>query len=453
MDYQEAIKAIAAGAKDLPEIGFRNSFLIGAGASVSSHIPDGETISQELQREYKFGQEEIEKNRIEGMTNYQAVMNYAKEIEGEKFISKFIRNMILINAKRPKPDNRWIINNCYNVLANILVERKDISRAVFTTNFDPLLYYAFIQNWNTEPILIRHSDEMTTMVPRQVLNEFPCLIYLHGYWQNHYQYHDIEQLDHYIELWADRLTQWLENDLIVIGYSGLEDSIAMQWIGQCLENGRNVWWCIYNPNGEKLIEKENEITNKLGADGTNLHFISIKNADQFALDLGVELGMQQAIDVHRANQVLPWFYPNDISEFANGSDLKFDTSEGFAFALSMGKDENSSNNHAGINFGTTEHEIDISKNNKFVIDYKVVSNKTTLKKAVFEYKLHGKKSAYSYYVPLGDKGNQIHEIPLQIFRDNNVDLKTIWAVVLAADVNCLGVNGKAEILINKIELI
>jgi hypothetical protein len=455
LNYQEAVYRIAQkseGNKD--GAGFLYAFLIGAGASVSSHIPDGKTMSESFQEKYKIHDCSIQENRQthKGMTGYQSSLHLVREKTHDKFISQYIREMILSNARRPKPDYRWIINNCYNTLANILIECPYFSRTVFTTNFDPLLYYAFIQNWNTEPVLIRHYEELETMLPKEVYDEFPCLIYLHGYWQNHQLYLEPTQLETYADEWASRLTGWLQHDIIVIGYSGLEDSIALHWLNKCLDRGRTVWWCLYSPSGLRDMDSCHSIEKKLETRRGYLHFFPIRSADQFALDLGKKLGLTQAKDISCVSSIFSWFYPNSIRHFANGASLSYETNGDFVLKFKMGSDTFPGNNHAGINIDSVEHELDISQYKEIIIDYTLISKKLEKKISCFEFKLHSKKNAWSYHVPILSKGENSHKIPLAKFAENAVNLENIWRVVIAADVRCLGTDAEAEIAISKVRI-
>ena len=117
----------------------------------------------------------------------------------------------------------------------------------------------------------------------------------------------------------------LKNDVIVVGYSGLEDNIAQKWLRACLRNECRIWWCLFHPSKkeegserkeenespdkpsassklklppdwpdrwmprEKLTidEQEKEIRRLLeNPKGSNLRFVRIDGADDFALRFG-----------------------------------------------------------------------------------------------------------------------------------------------------------------------
>lgn len=451
-DYADAVQSIVESANlKSKNGGFQYVLLLGAGASVSSHIPDGRIMCEALKKDYKVDEKHIKTYIDMGLTEYQAIFRSVIEKKGSNFLPKYIRRMILF-ARRPEPDNRWIINNCYNTIANILNNRGYFSRTVFTTNFDPLLYYAFIQNWNVEPVLIRHYHEIESMQPRDIYDEFPCLVYLHGYWQNHQHYHEPGQLDEFAAKWIDRLMAWLEHEIIVIGYSGLEDSIALKWLQKSLLHNKTVWWCIYSPTGKFDYDQCKLVENKIGVDSDNLRFLPIASADHFALDLGKKLKLSQAIEVSCADRVFPWFRPNDLSHFANGSSLNITAENSLALEFAMGEDPFPGNNHAGINIDSVEHELNIDSYNKIIVEYRTSS--PFLKNAPgFEFKLHSRKNAWSYHVPLTDGKLIAHDIDLDKFRRNGVDLTKIWRVVIAADVKCFGVNGSATVSIQRTEIL
>ena len=325
MNYQKAISQIvkASDQHKGDSQNFKYSFLIGAGASVSSHLPDGTTLCEEVLNTYDdIKREDIPKTQARlGVNRYQAIFNELRQVLHDSNISEFVRDMILDNARRPAPDFRWIINNCYSTLANILLEKPGFSRAVFTTNFDPLMYYSFIQDWNTEPVLIRHPEELVTMLPKQAFKNFPSLIYLHGYWQNHDQYHEPGQLQSYISEWGAMLNDWLDQGLIVIGYSGSEESIALEWIKKVLNNSKSVWWGVYTPAGNIDHSYCSEIESKIGSHNGNLNFFPIPDADQFALDLGSALDLDKPKQIIALNSVFDWFRPNSPDAFCQWSRL------------------------------------------------------------------------------------------------------------------------------------
>jgi len=518
-------------------------FLIGAGASVASHIPDGGAMCKEIlantlidfrlenanlpfEKRISVFEQMVQQFLDQGMTKYQSIMCAVRNSKDESWIARYIRQLILTNARRPKPDNRWIINNCYNVLANIISNRIRFSRMIITTNFDPLIYYAFIQNWDTEPVLIRSHNELFSMQPEQVKEFFPCLIFLHGYWHNHQVYNDPKQYESHRDKWINALsTSWINNDVIVIGYSGLEDNIAQKWLSACLKEGRTVWWCLYRPKSRKVStsgiflnnakevlekciksyvddkpDKKNYFTNSLSSElvkkldewlqkwdlgrylsdadekreirsrlehtGNNLKFVNIEDADSFALKLGSEMDFREAKDVQSAVTVFPWFHPNDVSKFENGASVNFEPilyesmRPEFEIKFKMGDDAFPGNNHGGINIDSVEHEInldDLRKTNKCIRVYYLVremeiNDDSEVKKAI-EFKLHSRKSAWSYLMPISSETPNYHDIPLHEFTKNGVDLTSVWRLVIAADVKGLGKQGKVKIRITKSEIV
>jgi len=458
--YEDAILRLArkAQGRRTHGSGFQYVFLVGAGASVSSHIPDGRTMCDQLRSKYPVTDDEIDKFERMGMTRYQATLRAIRDTLDDKFISRYIREMILNNARRPEPDGRWIVNNFYDTLANILAEKSYFCRVALTTNFDPLLYYAFIQNRNTEPVLIRHFEELESMRPREVYEEFPCLMYLHGYWQNHQLYNDPSQLGTYAAQWVEGLSQLLlEHDVIVVGYSGLEDSIALEWIRKCLQRGRDVFWCVHSPDGyldnarvAQILAKLT-IDSKLPLDRQNLKFAPIPNADRAALDLGKALGLPRATQLATLHDVFPWFSPAGMSVFANGGSVEPRAEGSLILDFAMGDDPFPGNNHAGINIDTVEHQLSLDGYNALSVEYTVEALTAPADAAGFEIKLHSEKNAWSYHLPLRPEGNS-HLVLLDEYRRNDVDLRRIWRVVIAADVKCLGTSGGARITIKRTSL-
>lgn len=461
LSYEKAIAKLTrkAQGRRAHGSGFQYVFLVGAGASVSSHIPDGRTMCDQLRRRYPVTDEEIDRFERLGMTRYQATLRAIRDTLDDKFISRYIREMILTNARRPEPDGRWIVNNFYDTLANILTEKGHFCRVALTTNFDPLLYYAFIQNWNTEPVLIRHFEELESMRPREVYEEFPCLMYLHGYWQNHQLYNDPSLLGTYAARWVEGLSQLLlEHDIIVVGYSGLEDSIALEWIRKCLQRNRDVFWCVHSPEGyldngrvAQILAKLT-LESKLPLDGPNLKFVPISSADRTALDIGKALELPRATQLATLHDVFPWFSPAGMSVFANGGKVE-PLSEGrLLLDFTMGEDPFPGNNHAGVNIDTVEHQLSLDAFNFLRVEYAVDALEAPPDAPGFEIKLHSEKNAWSYHLPLRPEGDT-HLVPLDEYRRNNIDLRRIWRVVVAADVKCLGTGGRARIALKHTSLL
>ncbi len=447
-------------------------FLIGAGASVTSHIPDGATVLKGLKKKYKFSHEVVDEYRDKlRMTEYQATMYAIRNhsANGAFEISDYIRMLIEKNARRRAPDNRWIINNCHEVVAGILVHKPDFARAAITTNFDPLLNYALLQQWNTEPLLIRHYDEVESMKPAALQHRFPVLLHIHGYWQNHEVYNDPVQFAEWMSQWNAALEQSWPSDVIVIGYSGQEDSIAMEWLRCCVRYGRTVWWCRYAPGGRlrEFLSDEDIVANlannriSTGRVRSQVEFIPIEGADQFALQLGTALSVPGAKDMKGIADVFPWFKPSEVSAFGNNATAKLKTYKGnIAFrespdalepkiTFSMAGAKNPANNHAGINIDTVEREFRMPKRaTKIRIYY---SGSSSQKDRRFEFKLHSRKNAHRVLIPIFPNKQGYHDIPLSKFL--NVDLKTIWRVVIAADSDAIKPREKASIRIHRTELL
>jgi len=435
-------------------IDFQYIFLVGAGASISSNIPDALTMCRHIQENHNINEEEIQKymNRNPPMNRYQATFRIALNKLDDRFVSRFVREQIK-NARRPAPDYRWIINNFYNTIAEILTFKLNFSRLVVTTNFDPLIYYAFIQNWSNEPILIRHYEELKSMRPKDVQDEFPSIIYIHGYWQNHWMYHEPSALIAYVKQWVPALSKkYHSHDVIVIGYSGLEDSIALEWLKECLKKGRTIWWGVHSLTDVLGDTKVSTILKRFdGSDIANLIFFPIKTADKFALDLGKSLGLEQASKIHCIYPIFSWFKPISVDQFSSGAKLEFEVEGSLILKFTMGSDPFPGNNHAGFNIDTVYHELNLKEFKGITIFYSVVNSSKNKDSPGFEFKLHSKTNAWSYYVPL-KLNEESHTILLEKFREQGVDLSKIWRIVIAADVKCLGKNGHCTIKIFNTEL-
>ena len=441
---------------------FRYIFLIGAGASFSSDIPGGLQISESFMSEYNITEEMIEKEiaKDPNLSRYQAVLRIVQEGESAEHVSEHIRNFIL-KARRPEPDFRWKINSCYNGIASIIVNRKYFSRVAFTTNFDPLLHYAFIQNFYSEPVLIRHSQEIeNNSFPKGIEKDFPVLMYLHGYWQNHHLFHDATQFQNFHDTWIKLLTkEWNSNHVIVLGYSGLENSIATKWLKNCLSQPSDikVWWCYYCANEMLSNDDQNKmekIRSNLNCYDQRLEFILIKSADQFILDLGSRLDIEYCKNISCVNKIFDWFYPSDISKFNNGATIRYYPGTDYLkIDFESGNDLLPGNNHAGLNIDTVKHVLDINHYNEIELDYEIRFEGEIPKDSPgFEFKLHSENSGWSYHIPIQVDKRTKQLIDLNEFRKKDINfLKNIWRLVIACDVKTMGINNKLSIMIYKCE--
>lgn len=93
--YENAISRIVKRSTGAESVGtdFQYIFLDGAGASVSSNIPDTPTICRNIQEIYKIEETEISDfMKQESRTIYQATFRAAMEKSDNNFISRFVRD-------------------------------------------------------------------------------------------------------------------------------------------------------------------------------------------------------------------------------------------------------------------------------------------------------------------------------------------------------------------------
>lgn len=128
-----------------------------------------------------------------------------------------------------------------------------------TPNFDDLLYDAFYKFFENRPLLIDHN----AIVPQfQLTKDRATIIKLHG----DYLYDNLQNVntDTLEENMAEALSRTLqEYGLIVVGYSGRDDSIMNVITDDEFDiSDYGVYWCTrdaseFSPNAEALLEKPN----------------------------------------------------------------------------------------------------------------------------------------------------------------------------------------------------
>jgi tetratricopeptide (TPR) repeat protein len=162
---------------------------------------------------------------------------------------RFIRD--LVDNSRPKREH---------IILAALMKGKDAPVPhILTPNFDDLLYDAFYRYFDERPLLIDHN----AVVPQfQLTSDRAAIIKLHGdYLYDNLQNLDTDTLEENMEEAVKRTLR--EYGLIVVGYSGRDDSIMNVVNDDSFEiSGHGVYWCTLDkydlsPKAEKLLEKPN----------------------------------------------------------------------------------------------------------------------------------------------------------------------------------------------------
>jgi tetratricopeptide (TPR) repeat protein len=187
---------------------------------------------------------------------------------------RFIRD--LVDNSRPKREH---------IILAALMKGKDAPVPhILTPNFDDLLYDAFYRYFDERPLLIDHN----AVVPQfQLTSDRAAIIKLHGdYLYDNLQNLDTDTLEENMEEAVKRTMR--EYGLIVVGYSGRDDSIMNVVNDDSFEiSGHGVYWCTLDkydlsPKAERLLQKPN--TYVVEIDGAEALFTSFFESMKDVID-------------------------------------------------------------------------------------------------------------------------------------------------------------------------
>lgn len=266
LEYDAFLRSIKQN-MDVP-----HSFLLGAGASISSGIQSAYDCIWEWKKDiylsrnpnapdyYKNTKVESVKSNIQVWLNNQGVYPEENSAEEYPFYAekaypiaddrrKYFLN--LFESKEPYIGYKLLCLLCKN----------EIVKSIWTTNFDGLSIKAAHQ-MNLIPIEI-NLDCPERIFRNQSSKEVLC-ISLHGDYKYSSLKNTSKELDSQEELFVDSITKYhTDKNLIVIGYSGRDHSL-MQALNQAFSQkgtGR-LYWCGYgykiDPNVHDLISKAKE---------------------------------------------------------------------------------------------------------------------------------------------------------------------------------------------------
>ncbi|GHV32262.1 hypothetical protein FACS18949_02640 [Clostridia bacterium] len=208
-----------ATVKESVENGERFCFILGAGASVTSGIPSGET----LRRQWL-----AEKGKTDTGQTYFDVYDdrfYPNYENGNKYIQRMMR------GKTPSYG--------YYPLVRLLSDKAKHCNIVITTNFDRLTEMAFTQYSEQTPVVAEHEDLAKYI---NSYSEEPMIAKIHrGMLFEPMSSKDALQCLH--EKWAGVLTHIFEAYTpIIIGYAGGDHTMA-QFLLEKFPKNKMMYWC------------------------------------------------------------------------------------------------------------------------------------------------------------------------------------------------------------------
>lgn len=227
------------------------NLLLGAGASVTSGVLSGQQLVEKWRKEVFYSYPEnkdIECTKEVAQTFFRE--KYGREYDADREYSFLFKEKYHLPAQRRNFVETTIKaatpNIGYRYLANLV--RANYFNTIFTTNFDDLIEQSLISaNLELKPIMCSH-DASISSIP--VVSNRPKIIKLHG----DFLYDDIKttiaETNRLEENMQNKFEEFLKNfGLIVIGYSGCDDSI-MDILERLIKKDGfldgGLYWCTRN---------------------------------------------------------------------------------------------------------------------------------------------------------------------------------------------------------------
>jgi hypothetical protein len=422
-------------------------FLMGAGASYSCGIPMASEIAEQLKeklvKEEKWCEPDLDKSRE--MSQYEWAMHHIKHKDMQiDLIRKYIE-------KARSSDGSWKLNYCYLVLAEIWKAFPLYPRTLLTTNFDPLFFYS-MQELYIEPKLIRHVAEMDHMNPFHT-DIFPSIIFLHGYWQNHFILNTPDEWSQFKKDWVPRLAAELKNyGLVVIGYSGAYNDILMLTLKYIRETMMTrlsgpIYWCYVAPISNETYASLSELG--------NVKLVKLYDADSFMLQVGEALNLEKIKTVAAFSRIITKQQPGFIEDFKSHANIVIHPinggRNGIKLLIHTHRDyAKPGENYAGIDINTVQRLFDLSRYSELELQYDAeVSPPLLSGKSFFEVKLQSVEAGHIELVETGR--DQIVKIPLQKYDQKGVNLRAIKKIIIAANCEQIGCDASLELILKRID--
>tara|TARA_R110000765_G_scaffold9911_3_gene30864 strand:- start:51422 stop:54580 length:3159 start_codon:yes stop_codon:yes gene_type:complete len=269
-----------------------HSFLLGAGASISSGIQSAYDCIWEWKKDiylskninasdyYKNYKEESVRKSIQKWLDSQGEY---PELDSNDEYSFFAERAYPISEDRRKYFLSLIENKepyiGYKLLC--LLAEHTIVRSVWTTNFDSLIVRSAHQNKLT-PIEINLDN--VDRIYRNQSNKELLSIALHGDYKFTSLKNTVEELDAQNEIFVETLSNYhIDKNLIIIGYSGRDKSLMDAIRNAFTRKGSGrLYWCGY---GDQIPFEVSELLFEVRNSGREAHFISTDGFDKTMIHL------------------------------------------------------------------------------------------------------------------------------------------------------------------------
>lgn len=302
----------------------RPVFLLGAGCSVRSGIPDSEALVGQIA---KWGYCVAHARSMDDPTIVRT--DWWPWLKKQSWFRHDVpladQYPSAVEALlRPQEDRKALFRRIlnpglaasrgYQLLAQLLARR--VLLTILTTNFDQLL-----AGECRSTAAVHHVDEIRTPDDFRLIStipEYPQIVYLHG------------SVDHYTDQNIENETQRLNHDLVeklypllrdhplvVIGYRGGEASVMQHLLlnqsEKCAGYRRGIYWC---HRGSQAPVEDSPLVAQLAASlGSNFQFVQIDGFDELMIELSSQLPDLLAsapIDAAAAEATAPQVMAHDL---------------------------------------------------------------------------------------------------------------------------------------------
>jgi protein O-mannosyl-transferase len=254
--------------------GTRYGFLLGAGASVSSGIPDAKVLANrwlvEIKEDDPDGYKELTENTKYKKGDIAALYSKIYEKRFQELEDGYLAIEEIMKEKKVWPSIG------YPILAEVM--NKTRHNLMLTTNFDRLTETALLIYQNVHARVIAHEN-MIDLIP--IDDQNPFIAKVHGDMYCVPNSKELENLREWPDFFKEVISQY---HLIVIGYGG-NDGGVMKSLNKGLEENSKakLYWCHIDKELGELQEFSKQAMSQVVS-------VEIPSFDTMMLMLGINLG-------------------------------------------------------------------------------------------------------------------------------------------------------------------
>lgn len=302
-----------------------HSFLLGAGSSLSSNILSASDCIWEWKKDiflsqnqnastyYQKTKDDQVKDSIQSWLDSQGI--YPKRDTPEEY-SFFAEKAYPIEGDRRKFFDKLISGKKpfigYEILS--LLAKKEIVKAIWTTNFDGLAFKSLIKNDLTAIEIT--LDSADRIYRNQAKNEV-LTVALHGDYKYTTLKNTTQELDSQNETFIEALRRYhVDKNMVIIGYSGRDKSL-MNAIEQafCEKGSGRLYWCGYGTEpGEDVIK----LLDNIRKSGREAYYIPTDGFDKTIFHIATACFENDSSALEYINNI----FKSSGAEKVNTSDFK-----------------------------------------------------------------------------------------------------------------------------------